>query len=99
MREITLRYPGQCYSCGQRMPRGIQALHASRGKVRHVDCADENAPASTVTIDGLEVTPIGDGLYRTRHGETVARTRHGLRQGYDATGRRCEDAPCCGCCS
>jgi len=27
-----------------------------------------------------------------------ARTRRGLRAGYEHTGQRCEDAPCCGCC-
>lgn len=28
----------------------------------------------------------------------LARTRYGVRGGELATGRRCEDAPCCGCC-
>lgn len=30
----------------------------------------------------------------------AVRTRYGRRVygGYSATGRRCEDAPCCGCC-
>lgn len=31
----------------------------------------------------------------------VVRTRYGrsIHGGHAATGRRCEDAPCCGCCS
>ena len=27
-----------------------------------------------------------------------AATRYGVRRGYEATGSRCIDAPCCGCC-
>jgi hypothetical protein len=42
-----------------------------------------------------------DGL-RTFEGDgskLFAKTRYGWRAGYEHTGRRCEDAPCCGCCS
>jgi hypothetical protein len=40
--------------------------------------------------DGLVTVPGDNRLF--------ARTRYGLRAGYEHTGHRCEDAPCCGCC-
>ena len=99
-RELNLRYPGTCDTCGTRIPKGTRALWTGRGHVEHLDCdGAATDTASTVTIDGIDCISIGDGLYRTvNHGEVVARTRYGLRRGYEHTGQRCEDAPCCGCC-
>ncbi len=35
---------------------------------------------------------------RDTDGTPLAMTRNGWRRGYEATGHRCIDAPCCGCC-
>lgn len=49
----------------------------------------------------IEWHPTRRGVFRyieSSDGRWFARTRYGVRGGYEHTGIRCEDAPCCGCC-
>lgn len=58
-------------------------------------CGGPIAPGDTINHGGRGATTHVDC-------KPVARvtTRYGSRvyHGYEHTGRRCEDAPCCGCC-
>lgn len=51
---------------------------------------------------GEQINYGGKGAVTHKDCTPVAAVRVGRRteiyQGYSATGRRCEDAPCCGCC-
>ena len=68
----------------------------------HGDPEDAGASTWSKVVRPLPegaVEDLGRGLYRGSDGRVYAQTRHGLRAGYEHTGQRCEDAPCCGCCS
>jgi len=65
-----------------------------------LDCAQANNEDAVVVRKGdPEPEPTPPGLVRVKGDNRLfARTRYGLRAGYEHTGHRCEDAPCCGCC-
>jgi hypothetical protein len=52
-------------------------------------------------VDGLGVVQAIDdgGRLLMVDGKWARRTSRGWRHGHENTGQRCEDAPCCGCCS
>jgi hypothetical protein len=83
MKRISLRYAATCRSCGAALPAGSPADYYGRGRVYGVECHARG--------DNGLVSVAGDN-------RVFRRTRHGLRAGYENTGVRCEDAPCCGCC-
>jgi hypothetical protein len=89
-RVMTSRYPGTCSACSGHFSKGTLInydKHGARGqKASHVDCE----AADTAGDSGL--------VYVEGESRPFVRTRHGLRGGYEHTGVRCEDAPCCGCC-
>ena len=90
-KTIRLKYPGTCVDCGSRLTSGTRARWFGRGRVSGLECHERA---------GHDVGEAGDsGLVRVPGDNRVfARTRRGLRAGYENTGVRCEDAPCCGCC-
>ena len=82
---IRAKFASQCGTCGRRIAKGDQ-IEWTRGlPAVHAGCA-----TGTGRADGLVTVPGDNRLF--------ARTRHGLRAGYESTGQRCIDAPCCGCC-
>ena len=83
---MQARYRGTCAACGGRFPRGAEITYSRATKTaRHIACDPDGAS--------------GDGLvYVEGDNRPFARTRYGLRAGYEHTGHRCIDAPCCGCC-
>lgn len=99
MKRMHAKYPGKCGECGGKIAAGSQMdydRHAPRGlKAFHADCNDTDPNPDTANRprrgeDGA--------LYFAGDARPVAMTRNGWRHGYEHTGRRCEDAPCCGCC-
>lgn len=83
MKQMQARFAGECQKCTQRFPAGAPINFHGRGQVEHQDCA--TAPPA----------PIGG---RPRRISSVTRFSSGavVYQNYNG---RCEDAPCCGCCS
>jgi hypothetical protein len=100
-RIITARYPATCADCGASLPKGSRIRYYGRGKVYGLECHDRDGSSSS-DDDGAEYS---ERLSRERgrrvdsDGTPLAMTRYGWRRGYEATGIRCMDAPCCGCCS
>jgi hypothetical protein len=108
-RWMDLRYPGQCSAGGERLDAGARAFYDPSD--RSVTCTNlehaklagltkdvwKGAPGSGQWVETLSEIRIHPGLKDT-DGTPLARTSHGLRRGYEHTGHRCEDAPCCGCC-
>lgn len=95
---ITAKYPGKCGKCGARIPKGARIEWHGRG--RGVTCA------SCAGLDGGDGAELQDGPRLDTDGTPIALVRpypgarrSEWRRGYEATGHRCEDAPCCGCCS
>ena len=90
-RTMTARYAGTCVECGQRFPAGAEIAWAGRQQAYHSGCFD-GATEQTDYERGKQVER------RDTDGTPLARTRYGWRRGYEHTGHRCIDAPCCGCC-
>lgn len=97
------KYAQQCADCGGRVPKGAGTLTKEDGRwlVRHASCAG-------VDPEGLEIQSKRSRREREQRFDTdgaplayvsLGYGRKGWRRGYEHTGYRCEDAPCCGCCS
>ena len=102
MKRMTAKYPGTCRRCGARFPKGVtidfDRTAPKNSRTAHADCSDALRRGYADAPEGFDADA-GDGLvYVPGDNRPFARTRHGLRAGYEHTGRRCEDAPCCGCC-
>jgi hypothetical protein len=108
-RWMELHYAGRCQVGGEPLAKGSRAFYdpADRTvtctKLEHARIAGltkdvwQGAPASGRYVETLSDIRVGTGLTDT-DGTALTRTKYGLRRGQEHTGRRCEDAPCCGCC-
>lgn len=110
MKRMISKYAGTCRACSGNFPAGTLIDYDRRGargrKVQHVECAsvsvEEGAPGHGPgcygECDGLydcsAPAPATTG-YQT--GSYEIRTSGGTF--YQNRGGRCEDAPCCGCCT
>ena len=86
---MKARYPGKCHKCGESFPAGTAIDYSKRAprgkKTAHADC-DE--PARDFYATSREAARGVSYEVRTSGG-TFYRNYNG----------RCEDAPCCGCCT
>jgi hypothetical protein len=81
---MTNRYPGQCHSCGSRVRKYAGRCFKPAGARRYVvECVDCSGGGST--SPSSEVVE----FYFPSTGSYAYQNRNG----------RCEDAPCCGCCT
>ena len=84
MKLMTARYRGDCKGCGSAFPAGTEIRHEGRGLAYHVECETTGAtPAPT----------------RPRHKGWGHNGRTSSGAWVTARRSRCEDAPCCGCCT
>lgn len=109
-RWMDLRYKGSCLVCKKTLMPGVRAFYDPSDRsvtCTNLPCAEEagitedkwvGSPVSGNYVRVLSEHRIG-GVRRDTDGAPLAMTRYGLRRGYEHTGVRCEDAPCCGCCS
>jgi hypothetical protein len=103
-RWMDLRYAGNCAQCGSSLPKGARAFYDPSDRTvccTDMACAEPHglteekyvgAPGSGRWVTVLSTRRIG-GLQP----DPFARTRSRGYYGRDAG--RCEDAPCCGCCT
>jgi len=95
------KFPGTCRDCHSRISRGetIQYHGRSQG-VSCEKCIGDGEDEEMVDEDeaaGFERGTLANDRRLARSGLTVVRTAYGT---YSQNSRgRCEDAPCCGCCS
>lgn len=104
-RWMALRYAGACKVCGAALAAGTRAYWDSAAKTvtcERIECAradglTERAGHWAGNPDGIETlraSRVGAGAASS---DPFARTRSRGYYGMDAG--RCEDAPCCGCCT
>ena len=88
-RVITARRPDTCRGCSQPIAAGERINYGGYGAVTHEACPPMDAPGASA-----------HNGYRAprayRRGSRYAYTSSGAR--VTMSSRRCEDAPCCGCC-
>lgn len=85
------RYAGKCVNCGDTVPPQAGKLFKLDGKWR-VECR-ECSP--DINLKGLSRYDLQGGGPKDIH---VIRLSSGQAYTQNANGR-CEDAPCCGCCT
>lgn len=92
MRTMTSRYRGTCSSCHESFPKGT-VINFDRSAPKgtgasHTDC---EAPSRSQPLERDDYEPRYQGSTYTEFssGAVAFQNRNG----------RCEDAPCCGCCS
>lgn len=87
---ITAKFPSTCTACAGRILKG-QTIEWVKGQktARHTSCAD-----------GGGVAIVGGAATTARAGRWSRYTRFaGGAEVFMNERGRCEDAPCCGCCS
>lgn len=91
MKTMTAKYAGKCRACGEPINPGDPINFYGKGHAEHCDCEDPGNPAHLHPDDS------SDDRRLARNGLTVIRTSGGT---FTQNSRgRCEDAPCCGCCT
>ena len=108
MKTMLAKFSGTCVACGGSIRRGDQINYFGRGNgAAHVACGlpcDEQGEVSE--LDEYQEGPNGEPSMAmlandrrlARNGLSVARFSSGAVVTQNSRGR-CEDAPCCGCCS
>jgi len=107
MKMMKARFAGTCGDCGGGFPKGADIDFDRLGRVGkrtfHSDCNEPRRGVSSA--QRVADADPSDARYRYFAGDTrpFAHVRiggggYGWRAGNENTGRRCEDAPCCGCC-
>ncbi len=98
MGRMTARYAGTCRDCGGGFPAGTLIDYTKRApkgqKTAHADCENPGA-AVTVEVEGADF--YGTPQEAARGVSYEVRTSGGTF--YRNYNGRCEDAPCCGCCT
>lgn len=101
MKRMVAKYRGVCHVCGEVVHAGSMINFHGRGHVEHPECALEATAKAAEFEDeraGLEYGTLAADRSLARRGVTVVRFGSGESMTMNTRGR-CEDAPCCGCCS
>lgn len=108
-RWMELRYAGTCRVCGENIPAGATAYWDAAAKkvtCQAMACCEQDglteqvwhgSPVSGTFVASRRATWVGAGFDKGA-GVIVTRFNSGAVVTQNARGR-CEDAPCCGCCS
>lgn len=105
MKTMLSKYPGTCRACGESINRGEQIAWSKATGAMHLECfhgeqddaqeygddeSEDSWPPSRATLESdRRVARQGLSVIRFSSGRVMTQNSHG----------RCEDAPCCGCCS
>lgn len=98
MKIMTARYAGQCLSCGEAISPGDTITFHGKGRASHADCDQPTAKPDEDEAAGLEPGTLASDRRLAKQGLSVTRFASGAVMTQNSRGR-CEDAPCCGCCS
>lgn len=102
MKNMIAKFPGTCAACGEPIQRGDNINFFGRGHAEHAVCRnasdDTSADHCEDTAAGFEPGTLANDRRLARNGLTVVRFASGAVMTQNRRGR-CEDAPCCGCCS
>ena len=110
---LASKYAGTCSDCGSRFPAGTLIEYdrrAPRGrKAKHADCNNPEIVFERATIRASE-SDDSPAAWNEREAKGLGHPRRRARTvSYEVTtsggtfyrnrAGRCEDAPCCGCCT
>jgi hypothetical protein len=104
MKTMIAKYPGTCTDCGEPIKRGEPICFFGRGHAEHQSCTQARQGDTEKYGDGederagLEPGTLASDRRAARSGLSVVRFSSGHVMTQNSRGR-CEDAPCCGCCS
>lgn len=107
MKTMIAKYPGTCITCQKPITRGEQINFYGRGQAEHATCREGFAGGDEFEDDdcagederaGLEHGTLANDRRMAKRGLSVFRFSSGAVMTQNSRGR-CEDAPCCGCCS
>jgi hypothetical protein len=102
MKTMIAKYAGRCAICGTGIAKGDEICFFGRGQVEHRACTEQDGDhgddeGAEDEAAGLEPGTLANDRRLARNGIAVLRSGSSVvtqnRRG------RCEDAPCCGCCS
>lgn len=95
---MIARYAGTCFECGNSIKPGDTIRYYGRHHVEHARCTDGAQAPDEDAAMGLESGTLANDRRLARNGLSVTRLSSGHVMTQNSRGR-CEDAPCCGCCS
>jgi len=98
MKTMVARYPGVCKRTGQPIRVGDTINFYGRGHAELVDVDNEASAADEDEAAGFERGTLANDRRMAKRGLSVIRFSSGAVMTQNSKGR-CEDAPCCGCCS
>lgn len=101
---ITLKYEAQCADCGAPLIPGDRARYYGRGRVYGVKCHTQAESAernfeSPRPLTPREIDTWPEAKQRSHYDPTGLYSADGTLLGRTNANGRCEDAPCCGCCT
>jgi hypothetical protein len=83
MKRMTSRFESVCGTCKKPITKGADIVYMGSGVAHHAECYDANPGAAQAAM------PDTRRQSRFHRPSSYRPAYHG----------RCEDAPCCGCCS
>lgn len=89
---MTARYAGRCIGCGGEILPGMTIRHEGRKRSFHAEAADCGID------DYSNINPVTGDRMSNSASVVVTEFSSGARVTRNSNGR-CEDAPCCGCCT
>lgn len=95
---MIAKYPGTCTTCGESIQRGDTINFHGKGRAEHFDCGCPHTAPNEDETAGLELGTLANDRRMAKRGLSVIRFSSGAVMTQNSRGR-CEDAPCCGCCS
>ena len=103
MKTMHSKFPGTCRDCKATVPKG--ALISYHGRGAGISCAacsgadaDDAEPVREDAAAGFQRGTLATDRRLARSGLSVFRFSSGATMTRNSRGR-CEDAPCCGCCT
>lgn len=96
MRTMTAKYHGKCFECGGAIKPGDSIKYYGRLHTEHASCSEPQVNEDQAA--GLEPGTLANDRRLAKSGLSVTRYASGEVSTRNARGR-CEDAPCCGCCT
>lgn len=96
-RNMTACFRGKCASCGGAIYPGDTIRHVSRGRSFHLAGACEGDGGSGV--DSYSAINPASGERMSNYARVSTFTTSSGYTGSRNVRGRCEDAPCCGCCT
>jgi hypothetical protein len=98
MKTMTAKFPGYCASTGARIMPGDTIDYHGRGRsILRARASARDVDAPDIRESDVQLEPAG--AYARLRAPVSDTYTFGDRTFYRNTRGRCEDAPCCGCCT